>query len=85
MSVSTGNAGVDSKTWEASDEASQVVKDTFVIGMLARPYGAGRRSYVSVMCEMASRPGAQETWTKHAHILDATFVAIVDDCDSSPL
>ncbi len=42
------------------------------------------RSYVSIICGMASRPGVQETWSNHTHILDAAFVAIVDDCDSRP-
>ncbi len=43
------------------------------------------RSYVSVICGMASRPGVQETWSSHTYILDAAFVAIVDDCESRPL
>ena len=34
-------ASLESKTWEASDEAKQFVKDTIVIGFLASPYGAG--------------------------------------------
>jgi len=41
MSFSTGHASVESKTWEASEEAKQFVKDTIVIGMLASPYGTG--------------------------------------------
>ena len=35
------HASLDSKTWPASDEAQQFVKDTVVIGFLASPYGAG--------------------------------------------
>jgi len=31
----------ESKTWEASPEATQFVKDTIVLGMLASPYGTG--------------------------------------------
>jgi membrane dipeptidase len=34
-------ASEESKTWPASKEAEQFVKDTVVIGMLASPYGAG--------------------------------------------
>jgi membrane dipeptidase len=34
-------ASDNSKTWPASDEAKQFVKDTIVIGMLASPYGTG--------------------------------------------
>jgi len=45
MSISTGNASVESKTWEASDDARQFVKDTIVIGMLASPYGTGWTDY----------------------------------------
>ena len=37
----TALAGLQSKTWPASDKASQFVKDTVVIGFLASPYGAG--------------------------------------------
>jgi membrane dipeptidase len=35
------SASVDSKTWPASDEAQQFVKDTIVIGFFASPFGAG--------------------------------------------
>ena len=38
------------------------------------------RSYVSVICGMAFRPGVQKTWPDHAQILDAGFVAVVEDC-----
>ena len=34
-------ASLAAKTWPASDEAKQFVKDTIVIGMLASPYGTG--------------------------------------------
>jgi len=34
-------ASVESKTWPASVEAKQFVKDTLVIGMLASPWGTG--------------------------------------------
>jgi membrane dipeptidase len=34
-------ASVESKTWPASDEAKQFVKDTIVIGFFASPWGAG--------------------------------------------
>ena len=37
MSSTPGLASVESKTWEASEEAKQFVKDTIVIGMLASP------------------------------------------------
>ena len=45
--VCSGNllASVESKTWPASDEARQFVKDTIVIGMLASPYGTGWTDY----------------------------------------
>jgi membrane dipeptidase len=36
-----GTASDNSKTWPASDEARQFVKDTIVLGMLASPYGTG--------------------------------------------
>ncbi|MEP1932509.1 MAG: hypothetical protein ABJJ37_14645, partial [Roseibium sp.] len=39
--VCSAQADVNSKTWPASDEAAQFVKDTIVIGMLASPYGTG--------------------------------------------
>ena len=45
MSFSTGYASVESKTWEASEEAKQFVRDTIVIGMLASPYGTGWTEY----------------------------------------
>ena len=38
-------ASVESKTWDASDEARQFVRDTIVIGMLASPYGTGWTDY----------------------------------------
>lgn len=38
-------ASVESKTWEASEEAKQFVKETIVIGMLASPYGTGWTDY----------------------------------------
>jgi membrane dipeptidase len=38
-------ASMESKTWSASDEARQFVKDTIVIGMLASPYGTGWTEY----------------------------------------
>jgi len=41
----TSQAGVESKTWPASDQAKQFVKDTIVIGMLASPYGTGWTEY----------------------------------------
>ena len=39
------HASVESKTWEASEEAKQFVKETIVIGMLASPYGTGWTDY----------------------------------------
>ena len=45
LTVSTSHASVESKTWEASEEAKQFVKDTIVIGMLASPYGTGWTKY----------------------------------------
>ena len=41
----TGLASVESKTWPASEEAKEFVKDTIVIGMLASPYGTGWTDY----------------------------------------
>ena len=41
----TSFASVESKTWEASEEAKQFVRDTIVIGMLASPYGTGWTDY----------------------------------------
>ncbi len=38
-------ASEESKTWDASDEARQFVKDTIVLGMLASPYGTGWTEY----------------------------------------
>ena len=38
-------ASEESKTWDASDEARQFVKDTIVRGMLASPYGTGWTEY----------------------------------------
>ena len=35
----TATASLASKTWPASDEARQFVKDTIVIGMMASPGG----------------------------------------------
>jgi len=40
------------------------------------------KSYVSVICGMASTPGAQKTWSIHAGILDSAFVTVVDDCEN---
>jgi membrane dipeptidase len=45
LSTATSFASVESKTWEASEEAKQFVKDTIVIGMLASPYGTGWTEY----------------------------------------
>ncbi len=45
LSISSAHASVESKTWEASEEARQFVKDTIVIGMLASPYGTGWTEY----------------------------------------
>lgn len=41
----TGFASEESKTWDASAEATQFVKDTIVLGMLASPYGTGWTEY----------------------------------------
>lgn len=41
----TSFASVESKTWEASEEAKKFVRDTIVIGMLASPYGTGWTDY----------------------------------------
>jgi len=41
MFASSSQAGLESKTWPASDKAKQFVKDNIVIGFLASPYGAG--------------------------------------------
>jgi hypothetical protein len=41
------------------------------------------RSYVSVICRMAARPGAQETWSDHSGVLDPAFVAVVEECEKS--
>ncbi len=43
--TSNSHASVESKTWEASEEARQFVRDTIVIGMLASPYGTGWTDY----------------------------------------
>ena len=43
--LSPAYASVESKSWEASEEAKQFVKDTIVIGMLASPYGTGWTEY----------------------------------------
>ena len=40
------------------------------------------RSYVSVICGMAARPGVQKTWSNHAVILDPAFVAVVEECEN---
>ncbi len=40
------------------------------------------RSYVSVICRMAARPGVQKTWPDHAEILDTAFVAVVEECEN---
>jgi len=45
VSFSAGYASVESKSWEASEEAKQFVRDTIVIGMLASPYGTGWTDY----------------------------------------
>jgi len=37
----TAQGSIESKTWPASDEAKQFVKDTIVIGFFATPYGIG--------------------------------------------
>ncbi len=39
--ASPGHASLAAKHWPASDKATQFVKDTIVIGMLASPYGTG--------------------------------------------
>jgi hypothetical protein len=39
------------------------------------------RSYVSVICRMAARPGVQKTWPDHAEVLDPAFVAVVEECE----
>ncbi len=39
------HASEESKTWDASEEAKQYVKDTIVLGMLASPYGTGLTEY----------------------------------------
>ena len=41
VSSTTAFASLGAKTWPASDEAKQFVKETIVIGMLASPYGTG--------------------------------------------
>ncbi|NIU11173.1 MAG: hypothetical protein GWN81_20525 [Phycisphaerae bacterium] len=41
------------------------------------------QSYVSVICGMWSRPGVQDTWSAHIEVLDASFVAVVEACESS--
>jgi len=38
-------ASEESKTWDASPEARQFVRDTVVLGMLASPYGTGWTEY----------------------------------------
>ncbi|NIN60806.1 MAG: dipeptidase, partial [Gammaproteobacteria bacterium] len=45
LSSAVSFASVESKTWEASEEAKQFVRDTIVIGMLASPYGTGWTDY----------------------------------------
>ena len=40
------------------------------------------RSYVSIICGMADRPGPQKTWSDHAGILDTAFVAVVEECEN---
>ena len=40
------------------------------------------RSYVSVICRMAARPGVQKTWPDHAGVLDPGFVAVVEECEN---
>ncbi len=39
------HASEESKTWDASDEARQSVKDTIVLGILASPYRTGWTGY----------------------------------------
>ncbi|WP_050605293.1 membrane dipeptidase [Ruegeria sp. 6PALISEP08] len=39
--VIPAHASEESKTWEASNEAKQFVKETIVLGMIASPYGTG--------------------------------------------
>jgi hypothetical protein len=39
------------------------------------------RSYVSIICRMAARQGAQDTWPDHASVLDPAFVAVVEECE----
>ena len=41
LSTSSAFASLAAKTWPASDEAKQFVKETIIIGMLASPYGTG--------------------------------------------
>ena len=41
------------------------------------------RSYVSVICGMWSRPGVHDTWSAHIDVLDTSFVAVVEACESS--
>ncbi len=38
-------------------------------------------SYVSVICGMWSRAGPWETWSDHTYVLDAAFVAVVEECE----
>jgi hypothetical protein len=37
----TAQASIETKTWPASDEAQQLVKDTIVVGFFATPWMAG--------------------------------------------
>jgi membrane dipeptidase len=45
LAAGPASASVESKTWEASEEAKQFVRDTIVIGMLASPHGTGWTDY----------------------------------------
>jgi membrane dipeptidase len=41
LAANAAQASLESKTWPASDKATQFVKDTVVLGFFASPYGAG--------------------------------------------
>ncbi len=41
------------------------------------------QSYVSVICGMWSQHGVQDTWSDHIDVLETSFVAVVDACESS--
>ena len=40
------------------------------------------QSYMSVICEMWSRPGVQNTWPNHLNVLEPSFVTVVEACES---